>query len=44
MISEEGINIKDFVNRFENPNKIVDTLSTLEKKGKITASQGYMKR
>ncbi|MGD2250884.1 MAG: hypothetical protein PVF58_20995 [Candidatus Methanofastidiosia archaeon] len=44
MISEEGIKIKEFVNKFEYPNKVVDTLYILEKKGKITASQGYMRK
>jgi hypothetical protein len=44
MIPEGGIEIKEFINRFENPNKVVDTLYILEKKGKITASQGYMRK
>ena len=44
MIPEEGIKIKKFVNKFEDPNKVVDTLYILEKKGKITASQGYMRK
>jgi hypothetical protein len=44
MIPEENIKIKDFVNKFEDPNKVVDTLYILEKKGKITASQGCMRK
>jgi hypothetical protein len=44
MIPEEGIKIKEFVNTFEDQNKVVDTLYILEKKGKITASRGCMKR
>jgi hypothetical protein len=44
MIPEEDIKIRDFVDRFENPNKVVDTLLILEKKGEIIASQDCMKR
>jgi hypothetical protein len=44
MIPEENIKIRDFVDRFENPNKVVDTLLILEKKGEIIASQDCMRR
>jgi hypothetical protein len=44
MIPEENIKIRDFVDRFENPNKAVDTLLILEKKGEIIASQDCMRR
>lgn len=44
MIPHKNIKIKDFVDKFENPNRAVDTLFILEKKGKITASQGYMRQ
>ena len=44
MIPEENIVIKEFVTQFENPNKVVDTLCILEKKGNIAASQGVMRK
>jgi hypothetical protein len=43
-IPEKNILIQDFVTKFENQNKVVDTLYILEKKGKITASHGFMKK
>jgi hypothetical protein len=44
MIPEENIVIKEFISKFENPNKVVDTLCILEKKGNIAASQGVMRK
>jgi hypothetical protein len=44
MIPEENIEIKDFISRFSDANKVVDTLYILEKKGKIVAFQGLMKK
>jgi hypothetical protein len=44
MIPEKDIKIKDFVSKFEDPNKVVDTLAILEKKGKIIISQDCMRR
>jgi len=44
MIPHKNIKIKDFVDKFENPNKVVDTLCILEKKGEITAYKGYMRQ
>lgn len=44
MIPHKDIEAKDFIDKFENPNRVVDTLFTLEKKGEITASNGYMRR
>ena len=43
MIPDKDIIIKDFVNTFENPNKIVDTLYIFEEKGK-TASEMVMRK
>jgi len=43
MIPEDDIRIQDFVNKFENPNRVVDTLAILEKKGKIIAEKGFMR-
>jgi len=44
MIPNKDIEVKDFIDKFENCNKVVDTLVILQKKGKITGSQGYMRR
>ena len=44
MIPEDDIRIQDFVNRFGNPNRVVDTLAILEKKGKIIAERGFMRK
>jgi hypothetical protein len=43
-IPEENISIQDFVRKFEDQNKVVDTLYILEKKGRITASHGFMRK
>ena len=44
MIPEDDIKIQDFISKFGNPNKVVDTLAILEKKGKITAEKGFMRK
>jgi len=44
MIPEDDIKIQDFINKFENPNRVVDTLAILEKKGKIIAEKGFMRK
>jgi hypothetical protein len=44
MIPDIDIKIKDFINKFENPNKVVDTLYILEKNKKITAFRCYMRK
>ncbi len=44
MIPEDDIKIQDFVNKFGNPNRVVDTLAILEKKGKIIAEKGFMRK
>lgn len=44
MIPEDDIRIQDFINKFENPNRVVDTLAILEKKGKIIAEEGFMRK
>ena len=44
MVPEENIVIKEFVAQFADPNKVVDTLCILEKKGNIAASQGVMRK
>jgi len=42
MIPEDDTRIQDFINKFGNPNRVVDTLAILEKKGKIIAEKGFM--
>jgi hypothetical protein len=43
-IPEENISIQDLVKKFQDQNKVVDTLYILEKKGRITASHGVMRK
>jgi hypothetical protein len=43
-IPQDDTRIEDVVKRFKNQNRVVDTLSVLQDKGKIIAGQGNMRR
>ncbi|MBU6997972.1 MAG: hypothetical protein HXS41_12035 [Theionarchaea archaeon] len=43
-IPQDDTRIEDVVKRFENPNRIADTLAVLQGKGKIIAGQGNMRK
>ncbi|MGC1121349.1 MAG: hypothetical protein WBA22_09665, partial [Candidatus Methanofastidiosia archaeon] len=43
-IPQDDTRIEDVLKKFEDQNRVVDTLAVLQDKGKIIAGQGYMRR